>query len=143
MLSVGYKIPRKSILLSTGSSRQKVALLDGARMLHRKGYTIYATDGTHRFLNENGIPAIKVYWPEDGKYPNVIEMLHEKNIDMVVNIPKNLSSKELSNGYKIRRVATDLNIPLITNPRLAAAFIKAFCELPIDKISIKSWSEYN
>ncbi len=143
MLSVGYKIPRKSVLLSTGSSKQKVALLDGARMLHRKGYTIYATDGTHRFLNENGIPAIRVYWPEDGKYPNVIDMLHERNIDMVVNIPKNLTSKELSNGYKIRRAATDLNIPLITNTRLAAAFIKAFCEVPIDNISIKSWSEYN
>ena len=143
MLSVGYKIPRKSILMSTGSSKQKVALLDGAKMLHHKGYTIYATEGTQRFLNENGIPAIRVYWPEDGKYPNVIDMLHERNIDMVVNIPKNLSSKELSNGYKIRRAATDLNISLITNPRLAAAFIKAFCELPIENISIKSWSEYN
>ena len=144
MLSVGYRIPSrdKKILISSGSARQKVALLGAARMLHKKGYTICATSGTQRFLNENGVPAIRVYWPEENTLPNIFEMLHNKEIDMVVNIPKDLTPKELSNGYKVRRAAIDLNIPLITNARLASAFIRAFCEIPIDSIRIKSWNEY-
>ncbi|MCM1320178.1 MAG: carbamoyl-phosphate synthase (glutamine-hydrolyzing) large subunit [Muribaculaceae bacterium] len=144
MLSVGYTIPRKDryVLLTSGTARQKVGLLDAARMLHRKGYTICATEGTHKFLSENGVPSIRVYMPsEDGK-PQALEMLHSRQIDFVVNIPKNLTPKELSNGYKIRRAAIDLNIPLITNVRLASAFIQAFCELSLDDIRIKSWDEY-
>ena len=144
MLSVGYYIPRKDkcVMLSSGSARQKVDLLEPARMLHRKGYTICATEGTQKFLNENGIPAIRVYMPSEAGKPQAIEMLHNREIDMVVNIPKNLTAKEISNGYKIRRASSDLNIPLITNTRLASAFIKAFCELSLDDIKIKSWDEY-
>ncbi len=144
MLSVGYQIPRKekAILISSGTARQKVGLLDAARMLHRKGYTICATEGTHNFLSENGIPSIQVYMPSEQGKPQAIDMLHSKEIDFVVNIPKNLTPKELSNGYKVRRAAVDLNIPLITNVRLASAFIQAFCELSLDDIRIKSWDEY-
>ena len=144
MLSVGYTIPRKDryVLLTSGTARQKVGLLDAARMLHRKGYTICATEGTHKFLSENGVPSIRVYMPSESGKPQALEMLHSKEIDFVVNIPKNLTPKELSNGYKIRRAAVDLNIPLITNVRLASAFIQAFCELSVDDIRIKSWDEY-
>lgn len=142
MLSVGYQIPKKSILISSGTARQKVDLLEPARMLHKKGYTICATEGTYRFLSENGIPAIRVYLPTEEGTPQALDMLHNKDVDFVVNIPKNLTPKELSNGYKIRRAAVDLNIPLITNTRLAAAFIQAFCELSIEDIKIKSWDEY-
>lgn len=142
MISVGYRIPRKGILLSSGNAHQKVALLEAARRLHRKGYTLYATEGTQRFLAENGIPAITVYMPSDDRRPQALEMLHDKKIDLVVNIPKNLTATEISNGYKIRRAAVDLNIPLLTNSRLASAFIKAFCELSLDDIKIKSWDEY-
>ena len=143
MLSVGYTIPKKNILLSTGDAKQKADMLDAARKLHQKGFSLYATGGTHRYLNDNGIPAIQVHWPSEGdKQPQALEMLHNKQIDMVVNIPKNLSSTELSNGYKIRRAAIDLNIPLITNARLASAFIDAFCDLTPDDIAIKPWSEY-
>lgn len=143
MLSVGQRIPEKNILLSTGTSKQKVAMLDAAKMLAGKGYNLYATGGTHRFLEENGIPSTLVYWPsEEGKLPQALTMLHEKKIDMVVNIPRDLSAGELDNGYKIRRAATDLNIPLITNARLASAFIEAFCTLTMDDIQIKSWQEY-
>ena len=143
MLSVGQEIPKKSVLLSTGGTKQKVDMLDAAHKLYDKGYTLYATGGTHKFLTDNGIPAILVYWPsESDKQPQALEMLHRKQIDMVVNIPKNLSSTELSNGYKIRRAAVDLNIPLLTNARLASAFIDAFCDLSLDQIEIKSWDEY-
>ena len=143
MLSVGQEIPKKSVLLSTGGAKQKVDMLDAAHKLYDKGYTLYATGGTHKFLTDNGIPAILVYWPsESDKQPQALEMLHRKQIDMVVNIPKNLSSTELSNGYKIRRAAVDLNIPLLTNARLASAFIDAFCDLSLDQIEIKSWGEY-
>ena len=143
MLSVGLRIPKKNILLSTGSSKQKVAMLDAARMLADKGYNLYATGGTHRFLEENGIPSTLVYWPsEDGKQPQALTMLHERKIDMVVNIPRDLSVGELDNGYKIRRAAIDLNTTLITNARLASAFIEAFCTLSPDDIQIKSWQEY-
>ncbi len=143
MLSVGQKIPQKSVLLSTGGAKQKADMLDAAHKLYEKGYTLYATGGTHKFLNENGIPAIHVYWPsESDMQPQALDLLHKKQIDMVVNIPKNLSSTELSNGYKIRRAAVDLNIPLLTNARLASAFIDAFCDLNSDDIEIKSWGEY-
>ena len=143
MLSVGQEIPKKSVLLSTGGTKQKVDMLDAAHKLYDKGYTLYATGGTHKFLTDNGIPAILVYWPsESDKQPQALEMLHRKQIDMVVNILKNLSSTELSNGYKIRRAAVDLNIPLLTNARLASAFIDAFCDLSLDQIEIKPWGEY-
>ena len=143
MLSVGYKIPRKTVLLSTGTPRQKADMLDAAHRLHNHGFTIYATEGTCRFLNENGIPAIRAYWPtQPESQPQVQQLLHDKKIDLVVNLPKNLSSAELSNGYKVRRAAIDLNIPLLTNARLASAFIDAFTTLSPADIQIKSWDEY-
>ena len=143
MLSVGYRIPKKNILLSTGTPKQKVDMMGAARMLVDKGYKLFATGGTHRTLAENGIESTLVYWPsETDQYPQALEMLHNKEIDMVVNIPKNLTAGELDNGYKIRRAAIDLNIPLITNARLASAFISAFCTMSIDDIAIKSWEEY-
>ena len=143
MLAVGQRIPEKNILLSTGMAKQKVAMLDAAKLLASKGYNLYATGGTHRFLEENGVPSTLVYWPsETGKEPQALKMLHEKKIDMVVNIPRDLSAGELDNGYKIRRASIDLNIPLITNARLASAFINAFCTLSVDDIQIKNWQEY-
>ena len=118
-------------------------MLDAAKMLASKGYNLFATGGTHPFLRENGIPSTLVYWPsEEGKEPQALAMLHEKKIDMVVNIPRDLSAGELDNGYKIRRAAIDLNIPLITNARLASAFINAFCTMTPDDLAIKSWAEY-
>ena len=142
MLSVGYRIPEKNILLSTGAARQKVDMLQAAKALKKKGYNLYATGGTSKFLTENGIENTRVYWPSEEGYPQALEMLHKKEIDMVVNIPRDLSVGELTNGYKIRRAAIDLNIPLITNARLASAFINAFCSMTIDDIAIKSWDEY-
>ncbi|MDD6100052.1 MAG: carbamoyl-phosphate synthase (glutamine-hydrolyzing) large subunit, partial [bacterium] len=142
MLAVGQRIPEKNILLSTGSSKQKVAMLDAAKLLANKGYNLYATGGTYRFLQENQIPCSLVYWPSEEGQPQALTMLHEHKIDLVVNIPRDLSAGELSNGYKIRRAAIDLNIPLITNARLASAFIQAFCTIDVNDISIKSWQEY-
>ena len=143
MLAVGQRVPKKSVLLSTGTPRQKVAMLDAAHKLHNHGYTIYATSGTCQYLNENGVPAIRVYWPsQPDMHPQAIDLLHSHKIDMVVNIPKNHSTTELSNGYKIRRAAIDLNIPLLTNARLASAFIEAFTTLKPSDIEIKSWDEY-
>ena len=143
MLSVGLNIPKKSVLLSTGTPKQKADMLDAAHRLHNKGYQIYATGGTHSFLNDNGIPAIRVYWPsQSDMQPQALDLLHKKEIDLVVNIPKNLTSAELDNGYKIRRAAIDLNIPLLTNARLASAFIEAFTTMSLDDIEIKSWDEY-
>ncbi len=143
MLSVGHRIPKKGVLLSTGSAKQKADLLESAHRLHKKGYQLYATAGTHRYLNDNGIPAILVHWPSEAdKEPQALDLLHRKQIDFVVNIPKNLTSNELTNGYKIRRTAVDLNVPLITNARLASAYIRAFCDLTVDDIEIKSWDEY-
>lgn len=143
MLSVGYRIPKKNILLSTGTPKQKVDMLTAARMLQQKGYKIFATGGSSNFLTENGVENTRVYWPsEPEKQPQALDMLHKKEIDMVVNIPKNLTAGELTNGYKIRRAAIDLNIPLITNARLASAFIHAFCTMTLDDLAIKSWSEY-
>ena len=143
MLSVGHRIPKKGVLLSTGSAKQKADLLESAHRLHKKGYQLYATAGTHRYLNDNGIPAILVHWPSEAdKEPQALDLLHRKQIDFVVNIPKNLTSNELTNGYKIRRAAVDLNVPLITNARLASAYIRAFCDLTVDDIEIKAWDEY-
>ena len=143
MLSVGHRIPKKNILLSTGGAKQKVAMLDAAKMLIENGYNLYATGGTSKFLNENGIKNTLVLWPsEEGDEPKALDLLHNHTIDMVVNIPKNLTSSELSNGYKIRRAAIDLNVPLITNARLASAFIYAFCTTKIEDIDIKAWGEY-
>ena len=143
MLSVGYRIPEKSVLLSTGGPKQKVEMLQAARQLQKKGYKLYATGGTAKFLTENGVENTRVYWPSEEGQPQALDMLHRKEIDMVVNIPKNLTSSELSNGYKIRRAAIDLNIPLITNARLASAFINAFCTMSVDDLQIKSWAEYH
>ncbi len=143
MVSVGNRIPAKAVLMSTGTAKQKADLLDAAHELANRGYTIYATGGTHAYLNDNGIPAIRVYWPsQPDMQPQAIELLHDHKVDMVVNIPKNFSTTELTNGYKIRRAAIDLNIPLMTNARLASAYIDAFTTHPLDEIEIKSWDEY-
>ena len=153
MLSVGYRIPTRTdeqgrevpgrVLLSTGGAKQKAEMLEAARMLLQNGYQIYATGGTSNYLTDNGIANTLVHWPsEDDKQPQALDMLHRKEIDMVVNIPKDLTPRELTNGYTIRRAAIDLNVPLITNSRLASAFINAFCKVPLDKIGIKAWGEY-
>lgn len=143
MLSVGHRIPKKNILLSTGGAKQKADMLDAARQLVNNGYKLYATVGSSKYLTENGIENTLVYWPSDkDKKPQALDMLHNHEIDMVVNIPKDLTVSELSNGYKIRRAAIDLNVPLITNGRLASAFINAFCRVKLDDIDIKSWEEY-
>ena len=143
MISVGNRVPSKAVLMSTGTAKQKADLLDAAHELANRGYTIYATGGTHAYLNDNGIPAIRVYWPsQPDMHPQAIDLLHEHKVDMVVNIPKNFTTAELTNGYKIRRAAIDLNIPLMTNARLASAYIEAFTTHPIDEIEIKSWDEY-
>lgn len=143
MLSVGQSIPKHTLLLSTGGAKQKAEMLDPAKMLVQHGYELFATPGTSKFLTENGIPNTCVYWPSDEeKKPQAMDMLHQHKIDMVVNIPKDLTPHELTNGYKIRRAAIDLNVPLITNSRLASSFINAFCTLMLDDIDIKSWDEY-
>jgi carbamoyl-phosphate synthase large subunit len=142
MLSVGYRIPKKTVLLSTGNQKQKADMMGAAKLLVDKGYKLYATKGTYLALAMNGIPSTLVYWPSEEGEPQAIGMLHNHEIDMVVNIPKNLTQHELTNGYKIRRASIDLNIPLITNARLASAFITAFCTLDLDDLQIKSWSEY-
>ena len=142
MLSVGYRIPKKNILLSTGDAKQKADMLSAAYLLQQKGYSLFATGGTSRYLTENGIPNTLVYWPDEKSQPQALDLLHRKEIDMVVNIPKDLTVGELDNGYRIRRAAVDLNIPLFTNARLASAFISAFCTLSVDDLIIKSWAEY-
>ena len=143
MLSVGHRIPKKTILLSTGGAKQKAEMLDAAKMLKQHGYELYATVGTSKYLTENGIENTLVYMPSDeGQQPQALGLLHEKKIDMVVNMPKDLTPRELTNGYKIRRAAIDLNVPLITNSRLASAFISAFCNVSLDDIDIKAWGEY-
>ena len=143
MLSVGQRVPEKNILLSTGDGKQKAEMLAACAMLRDHGYKLFATPGTSRYLDENGIENTLVHWPsEEGQQPQALDMLHNKDIDMVVNVTKNLSTGELSNGYKIRRAAIDLNIPLITNARLASAFIYAFCTQKLDDLEIKCWQEY-
>ncbi|MBF9224259.1 carbamoyl-phosphate synthase (glutamine-hydrolyzing) large subunit [Hymenobacter ruricola] len=142
MLSVGYKIPQKTVLISGGPITSKVTLLSAVEQLVRKGYTIFATQGTHRFFAENNIPSSLLFWPDDYQEPNVLTYLKEKKIDLVINIPKNLSKGELDNDYKIRRTAIDFGVPLLTNARLAKAFIQAFCTLEMKDLKIKSWNEY-
>jgi carbamoyl-phosphate synthase large subunit len=149
LLSVGYEIPKKNILVSSGDPIQKADMLSACQLLHKKGYNIFATEGSCKYLNENGVPAARVIWPTDAdneeltsKYRPVIEMIQNKELDLVINIPKNFSHKELTNGYYVRRAAVDFNIPLITNARLATAFIRAFCAMSIDDIQIKSWDQY-
>src|SRR5690554_203622 len=143
MLSVGYRIPKKSVLISSGPLRDKIELLGSARMLEQKGYKLFATEGTHRFFAENGVATTLLHWPDQPDLqPNTMDYIREKKIDLVVNIPKNLSKGELRNGYQIRRSSVDFNIPLITNARLASAFIASFCKMGMDDISIKSWDEY-
>ncbi|MDR1783106.1 MAG: carbamoyl-phosphate synthase (glutamine-hydrolyzing) large subunit [Dysgonamonadaceae bacterium] len=148
MLSVGMKIPAKNVLISSGTFRSKVDTLDACRMLCQKGYTIFATEGTHKFLSDNQIPSIHVAQPSEAEsglepsLPDALDMIHNKQIDLVINIPKNLTEGEISNGYRIRRGAIDFNVPLFTNARLASAFIQAFCEIDLEKIPIKSWDEY-
>jgi carbamoyl-phosphate synthase large subunit len=142
MLSVGYKIPQKTVLISGGPIKSKVTLLSAVELLVKKGYTIFATQGTHRFFAENGIPSNLLFWPDEMQEPNVLTHLKEKKIDLVINIPKNLSKGELDNDYKIRRTAVDFGVPLLTNARLAKAFIQAFCTLEMKDLKIKSWNEY-
>jgi carbamoyl-phosphate synthase large subunit len=149
LLSVGYEIPKKNILVSSGDPIQKADMLSACQLLHKKGYNIFATEGSCKYLNENGVPATRVIWPTDAdneeltsKYRPVIEMIQNKELDLVINIPKNFTHKELTNGYFVRRAAVDYNIPLITNARLAIAFIRAFTAMSQDDIQIKSWGEY-
>ena len=143
LLAVGLRVPHKAVLLSTGTPKQKADMLEAAHMLHRAGLKIYATSCTCQFLHDNGIPAVRVYWPSTpDMQPQAIELLHNKQVDLVVNMPKNFTGTELSNGRKIRRAAVDLNIPLLTNSRLASAFIRAFTNLPLDQIEIKCWEDY-
>ena len=149
MLSVGYEIPKKNILISSGNALQKADLLNACKLLHEKGYNLYGTEGTARYLVENGVPAERVIWPTEakdpelaGKFKAAMDMLSNKEIDLVINIPKNFSHGELTNGYHIRRAAIDFNIPLITNARLATAFIRAFCSMSLEDIQIKSWDQY-
>lgn len=142
MLSVGHRIPKKGVLMSTGGVKQKVMLLDSAKLLRDKGYIIYATEGTHRFLMENGVESTLCYWPSEEGTPQALELLHSGDVDLVININKNLTPGELTNGYKLRRAAIDHNIPLITNARLASAYIHSFCTIEEDCISISPWSSF-
>lgn len=142
MISVGHRIPGKNVLISSGPSRSKVEMLNATKMLKEHGYNIYATGGTAKFFADNGIGVTQLYWPDEDKDPNIMEYLRNKKIDMVINIPKNYTKRELDNGYVIRRTAVDYNIPLITNARLASAFIYAFCSVPMEEVAIKSWDEY-
>jgi carbamoyl-phosphate synthase large subunit len=142
MLSVGYRIPKKNILISSGPTRGKVELLESAKMLKERGFTIYATGGTHNFFQENGVETEQVFWPDEDKQPNTLDLIKNRKIDMVINIPKDHTTREISNGYNIRRNAIDFNIPLITNARVASAFIYAICKIEMDDISIKAWNEY-
>ena len=144
LIATGYKIPKKSVLFSSGATKSKVDLLDASHMLHQKGYDIYATAGTAAFLNSHGIPTTPVFWPDERPHAenNVMKMIAEHKFELIVNIPKNHTKRELTNGYRIRRGAIDHNIPLITNARLAKAFIEAFCHMTQEDIQIKSWQEY-
>ena len=144
LIATGYKIPKQSVLLSSGATKSKVDLLDASHMLSKNGYHIYATAGTATFLNSHGIPTTPIFWPDERPHAenNVMKMIAEHKFDLIVNIPKNHSKRELTNGYRIRRGAIDHNIPLMTNARLAKAFIEAFCQMKQEDIQIKSWQEY-
>jgi carbamoyl-phosphate synthase large subunit len=142
MFSVGYRVPAKSILLSTGPAKSKAELLNCAKALREKNYKLYATRGTQVFLQNAGVEAEVAYWPDEKKSPNTIELIRSREVDLVVNIPKDLSASELDNDYSIRRSAIDFNVPLLTNTRVASAFIMAFCRMNENEIAIKSWDEY-
>ncbi|MBR4755520.1 MAG: ATP-grasp domain-containing protein, partial [Bacteroidales bacterium] len=149
LLSVGQKVPEKRILLSTGDPLQKADMLGSCKLLVEKGYELFATGGTYKYLVENSLPATKVLWPSEcdkpnfrGRFKPAVEMIQNKEVDMVINIPKDFSELELSNGYKIRRAAIDFNVPLFTNARLATAFIRSFCNTALDEVQIKSWDQY-
>ena len=147
MISVGHRIPRHSVLISSGDAIQKADLLPACQLLRDKGYAIYATSGTFRYLQDNGVPAIRALWPTDptpadAGDPAVLDLIARHEVELVVNIPKNFSTGELTNGYKLRRAAIDYNVPLITNSRLATAFIQAFCTLSAADLKIKAWDEY-
>ena len=142
LIATGYTLPKQSVLISSGSAKEKVDLLEPARMLSSKGFKIYGTEGTARFFNDNGIPAEAVAWPDENGENNVLNMISQHQFDLIVNVPKNHSNRELTNGYRIRRIAIDHNIPLMTNTRLAKAFIEAFCNLREEDLQIKSWQEY-
>jgi carbamoyl-phosphate synthase large subunit len=142
MLAVGHRIPEKNILISSGPIKSKVALLEPCRLLVKKGYQLFATKGTYQFLKENGVEVTLVGWPDEESALKATDMIASRAFDLVINIPKNLTKRELTNGYHIRRGAIDFNIPLLTNARLAAAFIYAFCKIGVDDIQIKSWNEY-
>ncbi|MDP3644825.1 MAG: carbamoyl-phosphate synthase (glutamine-hydrolyzing) large subunit [Bacteroidota bacterium] len=143
MLSVGYTIPKKNILISSGPARSKIELLSSAKMLAERGFNLYATGGTRQFLADNGVESTRLYWPDEiDKHPNTLEYIKEKKIDLVINIPKDHTTREISNGYTIRRSAIDYSIPLITNARVASAFIYAFCKYELEDLTIKSWDEY-
>ena len=143
LIATGYRLPKKSILISSGGAKGKVDMLEPCRMLQEKGYDIYATAGTAKFLNDNGVKAVAVLWPDEAGENNVMDMIADHKFDLIVNVPKNHTKRELTNGYRIRRGATDHNIPLMTNVRLAKAFIEAFCTLSLEDVKIKSWQEYN
>ena len=143
MIAVGYNIPKKSVMVSSGSAKSKVDLLEACRLLDQKGYDLYATAGTQKFLKDNGVKNVQVVsWPDENKENNVMDMISEHKFELVINIPKNHTKRELTNGYKIRRASIDHNIPLLTNARLASAFIEAFCNIGMEDIEIKSWKEY-
>ncbi len=142
LIATGYSLPKKNILLSSGDAKSKVKVLEAAHMLVDNGYVIYATEGTAKFLNENEIPATAVKWPDEEGENNVMEMIADHKFDLIVNVPKNHTKRELSNGYRIRRAAIDHNIPLMTNIRLARTFIEAFCKVKLEDIPIKSWQDY-
>ncbi len=142
MLSVGHQYPKKSILISSGPIESKAALLNSVKLASKKGYELYATPGTAKFLKENGVDSTALYWPDDEREPNVLEYIKEGKIDLVINIPKTFDEKELDNDYTIRRSAVDFNLSLITNTRVAQSFLTAICEIDKDDISIKAWDEY-
>ena len=142
MLSVGYDIPKKGILISSGEMKSKVDLLDACKLLSKKGYKLFASHGTQKFLQDNGIAATDVNWPDEDGENNIKQMIANKEFDLIINIPKDVTRRELTNGYIIRRGAIDYNIPLITNARLASAFITAFCTMDLEDVEIKSWDEY-
>ncbi len=143
LIATGYRLPKKNILISSGAVKGKVALLEPARELVKNGYNIFATAGTAKFFKENGVAATPVAWPDEDAENNVMNMIQAHQLDLIINVPKNHSNRELTNGYRIRRGAIDHNIPLMTNVRLAKAFIEAFCALSLDDVKIKSWQEYN
>ena len=143
LIATGYTLPKHSVLISSGDAKGKVDLLEPAREMVKNGYEIYATAGTARFFCDNGVKAKAVSWPDEDAPDNVMNLIADHKIDLIINVPKNHTKRELTNGYRIRRAAIDHNIPLMTNVRLAKAFIEAFCAMRMEDVKIKSWQEYN